>query len=380
MIKRFTILIITFLSLTGLLCSCGKGREQVSSEPEVYPLAMISQRNKINDGKYNELTWKGISDYSRANSIACKYYTPEQSSDESRLDAIKLAVDGGAKVIVAAGYEFETSFYTAQSNYPDVKFILVDATVHPTDYFITAPGDILANTACLAFREEDAGFLAGYAAVADGYVNLGFMGGLCVEDERAYCYGFLQGVNYAAEQFGKDGVKVTCRYSSDYLNNDSNTHFAAAMFASGTQLIFASDRIMLGNAVVAADETGNKIIAADFNYAGESKNVVTSAIKRIDIFLRRILNAAFDSDTTFASYGGKVTRMGVRDGAVALSDDLSRFKSFDASAYAQLLDCIKNGIVTPVRTIEVAGLEGMATARELTDELGLNSITVEIAA
>lgn len=379
MIKRLIILMLALLLLTGLLCSCGKEKEQTSDEPEAYPLAMISQRNKINDGKYNELTWKGITDYGDANSIACKYYTPEQSSHESHLAAIKLAVNGGAKVIVAAGYEFEESFYTAQSKYSDVKFILVDAAVHPEGSYISSPGDILSNTACLAFREEDAGFLAGYAAVADGYSNLGFMGGLCVEDERAYCYGFLQGVSFAAEEFDRSGVKVTCRYTSDYLNNSSNAHFAAAMYASGTQLIFASDRIMLSNAVSAADESGNSIIAADFNYAGESKNVITSAIKRIDISLRRVLNAAFDGDETFAVYGGKVTRMGVSDGAVALSSDLSRFKVFDAPSYTALLDCLKNGIVTPVRTIKVADLEGVASARELTEGLGLDNITVETA-
>ena len=43
------------------------------------------------------------------------------------MNAIDLAVKGGAKVIATPGFLFEYPIMEAQTKYPDVSFILVDA-------------------------------------------------------------------------------------------------------------------------------------------------------------------------------------------------------------------------------------------------------------
>ena len=53
-----------------------------------------------------------------------QYIKPEEASDAGYLAAIKLAVEGGANVIVTPGFLFEVPIYEAQDLYPDVKFIL----------------------------------------------------------------------------------------------------------------------------------------------------------------------------------------------------------------------------------------------------------------
>lgn len=41
-------------------------------------------------------------------------------------------------------------------------------------------GTIPENVFCVTFKEEEAGYLAGYAAVKDGFTKLGFLGGRAV--------------------------------------------------------------------------------------------------------------------------------------------------------------------------------------------------------
>jgi len=61
--------------------------------------------------------------------------------------------------------------------YPDVNFVLIDGNPHNADYSEFRTNE---NAVGIVFAEEQAGFLAGYAAVKDGYTKLGFMGGMAV--------------------------------------------------------------------------------------------------------------------------------------------------------------------------------------------------------
>ena len=115
--------------------------------------------------------------------------------------------EGGAKTIVCPGFLFEEPIYNVQSKYPDVHFILVDGEPHDADYnYETA-----ANTMPILYQEDQAGFLAGYAAVKDGYTKLGFMGGMALPAVIRYGYGFLAGANYAAEEMGVSTMRCRLR-------------------------------------------------------------------------------------------------------------------------------------------------------------------------
>ena len=86
---------------------------------------------------------------------------------------MELAIEGGAKIIVAPGFRFTEAMYVAQDTWPDLKFVLLDGV--PSSNGDTKIGE---NTVGIQYAEEQAGFLAGYAAVVEGYKKLGFMGGV----------------------------------------------------------------------------------------------------------------------------------------------------------------------------------------------------------
>ena len=115
--------------------------------------------------------------YAEENGISYKYYQPQEGTTDSYLETIGLAIEGGAKLVVCPGFLFEEPVYLAQDQYKDVHFILLDGEPHSGDY---SEYRTEANTMPILFQEDEPGFLAGYAAVKDGYTKLGFLGGMAV--------------------------------------------------------------------------------------------------------------------------------------------------------------------------------------------------------
>ena len=129
---------------------------------KIVKVALTCDTGTIDDESFNQACWSAVSSYMGDN---CQYYIPEaDASDEDRETMIRQAVNDGADVIVCVGYLYGASLAWAAEQYPDVKFIAIDVT----------QGDIgtdaiPANCYCITFKEEQAGYLAGYAVVKDGY-------------------------------------------------------------------------------------------------------------------------------------------------------------------------------------------------------------------
>ena len=101
-------------------------------EAETFKIAMITDAGDIDDKSFNQGTWEGIEEWALENEVSYKYYKPTEVSDDAYVAAIDLAVTGGAEIIVTPGFLFEPAIYTAQTKYPDVKFVLIDGVPHPT--------------------------------------------------------------------------------------------------------------------------------------------------------------------------------------------------------------------------------------------------------
>ena len=141
------------------------GVSSLALAEQTYELALITDLGSINDKSFNEGAWEGLKAYAEANDITYDYVQPSGQGDDIYVDAIDYAVSQGAKLIVTPGFLFEVPIFIAQDKYPDVTFVLLDGEPHSADYseFKTGP-----NTLSIMYAEEQAGYLAGYAAVKDG--------------------------------------------------------------------------------------------------------------------------------------------------------------------------------------------------------------------
>ncbi len=333
-----------------------------------YELALITDVGTIDDKSFNQGAWEGVEKYAKENNISYKYYKPAEKTDADYIETIGLAVKNGAKLVVCPGYLFEPAVYEVQDTYPDVKFILLDGQPHNADYTDYKIND---NVYSIFYAEEQAGFLAGYASVLEGYTDLGFMGGMAVPAVIRFGYGYAQGADYAAKELGIANINLKYHYTGAFNASPEVQSMAASWYTDGTQVIFGCGG-GLGNSVMAAakaDASGFKVvIGVDVDQSGESETVITSAMKGLTSSVYDGIKAFYDGKFP----GGEVvTRDAAVDG-VALPMSTSKFTTFTQEQYDAIYAKLVAGEITLMKDTDASG-----TAVEITtiDE-SLANVTV----
>ena len=310
-------------------------------------IAMITDSGDITDESFNQITWETCVAYGEANGIETQYYKPAEDTDEERINAVDLAVAEGATVVVMPGYLFGPAIAEEQDLYPDVTFIAVDVTEGD---IVNLAGESVAlgsNVYICSFQEEQAGYLAGYAAVKDGYTSLGFLGGIAVPAVIRYGFGYIQGINAAAEEMGVD-VDVKYYYGGQFYGDDAITARMEGWYADGTQVVFACGGGIYTSAVDAAAQYDGKVIGVDvdqFPKIGDA--CITSAMKG----LGSAVEAALDAYTSgnWSSIGGKSEQLGLTQGdylGLPTADASWGFKTLTKDEYETVLNGIKDGSIT----------------------------------
>ena len=369
--------LIMILSCCAALASCSK---------KTYEIALITDKGNIDDKSFNQGAWEGVVAYAKEKKISHQYYKPADATDADYLKAIDTAVSAGAKVVVTPGYLFEPAVFEAQTRYPDVKFILLDGEPHNADY---SQVKTESNVAAVKYAEEESGYLAGYAAVKEGFRKLGFMGGMAVPAVQAFGYGFLQGIEAASKELAlEDGsVSVQYHYTGDFAETPKNKATAKAMYSDGVEVIFACGGSVGKSVMAAAEEsTDKKVIGVDVDQRYDSTTVITSATKGLAASVQLVLKAIYETNS-FATYGGKLTYFNASNDGIGLpttvldgssSNAFDRFKNFTADDYSKVYATVKAGNLGLVRTITVANESGYATEEELVSGLNLVKVAPKV--
>ena len=319
--------------------------DTMTSEDGTYELAFVTDVGQLKDKSFNEGTWNGVKLYANENDMSYKYYQPangDQATDDDRYDAMKAAVDAGATVVVCAGFLQEAALTRAATEFPDVQFIFVDG--YPV---ANEAGETLTNVAGIAFKEEQSGYFAGYAAVMEGYTKLGFSGGGGGTNPACcrYGYGFVQGANAAAAE--KD-VQVEVNYSWQYGSNFGSSPelqtMANGWYQSGTEVIFACGGSMFQSISAAAAANDGAVIGVDVDQSTESDTVITSAMKELADAVQWSLAKVYDN--TFSEIGGQATSLGVETDAVGLPTETWSMTNFTVEQYEAMYQQVKDGTLT----------------------------------
>ena len=315
---------------------------------ETYEIALVTDVGNIDDKSFNQASWEGVVEYATANNVSHAYYRPSEDSNDARVESIKAAIAKGAKVVVLPGYLFADAVAAVQNEYPDVTFIVVD----------TAPaGEAGKNTYSFIYQEEQAGYLAGYGIVKDGYTKLGFLGGMAVPAVVRFGYGFVQGVDAAAKELGVT-PEIKYWYADSFGPNDDIKTKMNAWYTEGTEVVFACGGGIYLSALAAAEESGHgKLIGVDNDQGPISELFITSAFKDIP-------NTIVDALTAYYANGqklpedmqGALVTFSVKEDRVGLptSEGSWRFAKFTLDEYNAIYAKLKDGSVVVSADIDNA--------------------------
>ena len=316
-----------------------------SETSDGYELALVTDLGTIDDKSFNQGAWEGMKKYAEENGISYKYYQPQEGTTDSYLETIGLAIEGGAKLVVCPGFIFEEPVYLAQDQYKDVHFILLDGEPHSGDY---SEYRTEANVMPILFQEDEPGFLAGYAAVKDGYTKLGFLGGMAVPAVIRYGYGFAEGADYAANEMGVDGIEIMYNYTGAFAATPEAQSMAASWYQNGTEVIFGCGGAVGNSVMAAAEEKSAKVIGVDVDQSYESDTVVTSAMKQLSV-------SVYDGVRDFyaGSFpGGKTSIFSAKNDGIGLPMETSKFTKFTQADYDAVYAQLKDGKITLVQPSE----------------------------
>ena len=310
-------------------------------------VALCCDTGTIDDESFNQACWTAVQNYMGDN---CQYYIPDaDASDEERETMVRRAVSDGADTVVCVGYLYGASLAWAAEQYPDTRFIAVDVT--QADIGTDAIPD---NCYCITFKEEQAGYLAGYAVTKDGFTKLGFLGGIAVPAVIRYGYGYIQGIDAAAQETGNP-VEVNYFYGGQFYGDANITSRMEGWYTSGTEIVFACGGGIYTSALEAAVKSNGYVIGVDVdqNYIGEEgvadgsysyNPFITSAMKQLTVAVEAALTDIDDGN--WSSIAATNGNFGLQEGdyiGLPTAEGSWNFRTFTVDEYEAVKEKIASG-------------------------------------
>lgn len=306
-------------------------------------IAVVTDGGKIDDGSYNQLTYEGAIAFAEKTGMSCNYYIPGtgagDATDDDRIAAMRLAIENGAEVIVTQGFSQQTAIATVADESPEVKFVFVDGWSFG-----------MSNVTAICYAEEEAGYLAGYAACKDGYTKLGgtFGGGAINPSCNKYCFGYIQGINAAAAETGMTvDVTVSFLYGDGFQSSPELETQISRWYNNGIDVVFCCGGSMFQSVKTAAEYSKyGKIIGVDIDQSRDSDRVITSACKNIKTSVEYTLNIWNEGDWDYLladnTYNMKAVDQGV---IIPTTTESWKFNTFTVSEYNDVYEKIVAGAI-----------------------------------
>lgn len=386
--KTSLLYVLLASSAVSMLASCAA---QVGWKDDVVRIVMLTSYGPVEDKSFNEGTWRGLQTWGKANGFTENIngnasgvnsygYIQSSSMDTSGYEkAIGEAYRQGADVVICPGYLFQEAAENMTVTYPDMAFVCIDIL---QENIAETP-----NSINFSFKEQDAGFLAGYAAVAEGIETLGFMGGQLVPAVQRYGMGYAAGIAYANKALNKSAtiVENAFRYTGTFLERPEERTWAAGHYENNVQVIFACAGTAGNSVLKAASEYKSLLpdgpekdkvwaIGVDVDQGAQPGNeiILTSAIKGLGSAIGQALDTVVNEDkngligtyetdaegnrTKFSpkpGWGGTSRVLGSAENAAGIPTEESswRFKNFTLEQYDEITNLLKD------RQIVVPGTE-----------------------
>ena len=272
-------------------------------------VAIVTSPNDVHDGGFNENNYDGTVAFSKDNPDASVTTVQEKTGDPASCVKVIEDIVADYDAIVCVGFQFSGIVEAAEDN-PDVKFLLIDSW--PADD--TGKEVEVSNINAMKFAEQEGGFLAGVAAALSTKTKkIAVVNGIAFPTNVNYQYGFMSGVNYANRHYGTEaqivelasysgtdvtGQNVGGNYIGSFVDQANGKVVGQALIREGCDVIFVAAGGAGMGVFTAAKEAGNVYIigcdADQYNDGanGDSNIILTSALKVMDMNVRRVLNDA----------------------------------------------------------------------------------------
>jgi basic membrane protein A and related proteins len=337
-VRKRVLTLTTLAVVTVLLASLFavlRGSSASAAPKAAFAACLVTDIGGLNDKSFNHLAYVGLQ---AAQKTGVKGRVIQSKSGSDYIPNLSACAKSGAGITIGVGFLMADAMDAVATAYPKSKFAIVD-------YDVTTLKHKPKNVQGLLFKEQEAGYLVGYAAglyvKATGGTAVGSVGGLKIPPVDRYIAGYQFGAKKA-----DPGITVLNDYSQDFVAQAKCKEKALNQINQGATVEFqVAGQCGLG-VLDAAKQ--NKIfgigVDADQGYLGS--HVMTSALKKVDV----AVNSAIKSAKGGTLKGGKNVIFGASVNGVGYGKWSPKVSAAIKNAVAAQFKLLKAGKIKGIPT------------------------------
>jgi basic membrane protein A len=255
-----------------------------SSAPKGKPIkvGLVTDIGGLNDRSFNHLAYVGLQRAQKELGIQGRVLTSKSAADY--VPNLTTLAQQKYDLIIPVGFLMADATAAVAKQVPTEKFSIID---FPAAGLKGKP----TNVEGLLFKEQEAGYLAGYLAglyAKDNNIKvISSVGGQKIPPVDHYIAGYQAGAKAA-----DPGIQTLNGYSQDFVAQDKCKEIALNQIAKGAGVVFqVAGQCGLG-ALDAAKEKGKQGIGVDADQGYLGKYILTSAQKKVDVAVFNAIKAA----------------------------------------------------------------------------------------
>lgn len=220
------------------------------------------------------------------------------------------AAEEGYDLVIGASSNIADYITKHASNYPNVKFAVIDTTVD------------LPNVSSISFAQNEGSFLAGAAAAMFTEktdikgVNedkiIGWVGGMDIPVLHDFYVGYEQGAKYI-----NPDIQILQSFAGSWSDPLKGKELTLAQYDQGADIVMNVASGTGPGILEAAKEAGKYAIGVDLNQDNDQPgSILTSMVKRVD----QAVYLTIESTVKGEFQGGTTRYLTLKDGGVSLTD------------------------------------------------------------
>jgi basic membrane protein A and related proteins len=311
----------------------GGGGDQAAEEQESIKAGVVTDIGGLNDRSFNALANAGIKRAAEELGIEQRVLISKSQGDY--VPNLTTLAQQQYDLIIPVGFLMADATNTVASKLPNVNFAIID---FPAAELKDKP----KNVQGLLFKENEAGYLAGYLAGLWAKDNnakaVSTVGGQKLPPVDAYIAGFEAGAKKAFP-----GIQTLSGYSQDFVDQAKCKEIALDQIAKGSKVVFqVAGGCGLG-ALDAAKEKGVQGIGVDADQGYLGDHILTSAMKNVDAAVYDAIKRAQEGQFE----GGTDVIATVKNGGVGLGKISAAGQKY-ADQVKEIQDQIAAGEITDI--------------------------------
>jgi basic membrane protein A len=272
------------LGLAAVAAGCGGGGSKsgvagAQKTQKQIKVGLVTDIGGLNDRSFNHLAYVGLQRAEARLGIQGRVVT--SSSNADYVPNLSSLARQHYDLVIGVGFLMANAVETVANKFPQTEFAIIDSSQQ-------AMKSKPKNVEGLLFREQQAGYLAGYLAglvekqgggrTKPGAPVIGSVGGQKIPPVDHYIAGYQAGAKKA-----DPGIRTLNGYSQDFVDQSKCKEIALNQIGQGSDIEFqVAGGCGLG-ALNAAQEKNVWGIGVDADQSYLGPQVLTSAVKKVDV-------------------------------------------------------------------------------------------------